>query len=403
LFNTVSGAQRGDLAAFDAASGALLGWNPNGDGDVQALANDGQTVVAGGQLNSVGGVNHQYLAAIDTTTGKATGLDLGLDGSVTAITSGGQTLFIAGGFAHVQGQFRDWLAEFNPSTGQVTSWQPQAQFADNTPEALAVSTGTVYVGGEFSGFNTSKGFVSRRALAAFSRTTGKLTSWNPSADGAVFTLALTGGLIYAGGVFEHIGFTPRNGVAAITAQGSATSWNANVNLTGVVDALQIAGSTVYLGGSFDSLAGQSRVDLAAVTASSGALLPWAPNTTAPFGTVQTLIAGGNTVYVGGNFLQLQGHVGLAPSPPTPEPSPHSGPTSIQAAKSPPWRSRPPAPSTPAAASPTSPAATTTTSPPSPHSQHAARPAIGHCPSREPGRITSWQHRLGPAARRAPGR
>ncbi len=310
-FSSASGAQRGDLAAFDAASGALLGWNPNGDGDVQALANDGHTVVAGGQLNSVGGVNHQYLAAIDTTTGKATSLDLGLDGSVTAIASGGQTLYIAGGFAHVQGQFRDFLAEFNPATGQVTSWQPQAEFADNTPEALAVSTSTVYVGGEFNQLITSRGSVSRRGLAAFARNTGKLTSWNPSADGPVFTLGLAGGLIYAGGLFEHIGFTPRNGVAAITAQGRATSWNANVNLTGQVNALQIAGNTVYLGGSFDTLAGQSRTDLAAVTTSSGALLPWAPNTTPPFGTVQTLLASGNTVYAGGNFLQLQGHTGLA--------------------------------------------------------------------------------------------
>jgi hypothetical protein len=52
------------------------------------------------------------------------------------------------------------------------------------------------------------------------------------------------------------------------------------------------------------VADQSRVDLAAVTITSGDLLPWAPNTTAPFGTAQTLAASGNTVYVGGNFLQL---------------------------------------------------------------------------------------------------
>ncbi len=114
-FDTASGARRGDLAAFDAATGALLGWNPNGDGDVQALANDGHTVVAGGQLNSVGGVNHRYLAAIDTTTGKATSLDLGLDGSVTAIASGGQTLFIAGGgFTDIVGSDHDILAAITP-------------------------------------------------------------------------------------------------------------------------------------------------------------------------------------------------------------------------------------------------------------------------------------------------
>jgi HAMP domain-containing protein len=50
-------------------------------------------------------------------------------------------------------------------------------------------------------------------------------------------------------------FTLRNGVAAITVQGAATRWNANVNLARAVDALQIVGNTVYLG--------QVRAELAA--------------------------------------------------------------------------------------------------------------------------------------------
>src|SRR5262249_46901260 len=272
---------------------------------------DGHTVVAGGQLNSVGGVDHGYLAAIDTTTGKATSLDLGLDGSVTAIANGGQTIFIAGGFAHAQGQARDKVAEFNPSTGQITSWQSQAVFADNIPYAIGVDSSTAYVGGEFSRLITKTGTVTRRGLAAFARNTGRLTSWNPSADGAVFTLALAGSLIYAGGPFEHIGSTPRNGVAAITPNGSATSWNPNVNLPGAVAARQTCGGTVYPSGTCPPRPAHARVALAAVPTSSGAPLPWTPTTAPPFGTVQTLAVSGNTVYVGGNFLRLQGRIGLA--------------------------------------------------------------------------------------------
>jgi hypothetical protein len=78
FFGTVGGTEREHLAAFDAATGALLPWNPNAGGDVDALANDGHTVVAGGQLDSVNGVNDRYLAAIDTTTGMATNFDLGV-------------------------------------------------------------------------------------------------------------------------------------------------------------------------------------------------------------------------------------------------------------------------------------------------------------------------------------
>src|SRR5262249_61756434 len=44
---------------------------------------------------------------------------------------------------------------------------------------------------------------------------------------------------------------------------------------------------------------------------SGALRPWPPNTSPPSAPVQPRPPPGNTVYGGGNFLNLQGHPGLA--------------------------------------------------------------------------------------------
>ena len=63
---------------------------------------------------------------------------------------------------------------------------------------------------------------------------------------------------------------------------------------------------------------------------------------------------GTTVYVGGNFLNLHGHTGLAAFPVGTGTLTPSRPTSTQATKSPPWRPHPMAPAAPTAASPTSP-------------------------------------------------
>ena len=72
--------------------------------------------------------------------------------------------------------------------------------------ALAVSEGVVYAGGYFA----SVGGQVRNYIAAIDASTGALTSWNPNANDEVYALAVGGGVVYAGGSFTTIGEQTRN-------------------------------------------------------------------------------------------------------------------------------------------------------------------------------------------------
>ena len=122
-----------------------------------------------------------------------------------------------------------------------------------------------------------------RLFACFALTIGLVsaestTSWAqdplsnlPSTNGTVNAVAVSGGTIYIGGSFTIVGATPRNNVAAIdSATGAVKAWNPNAD--GAVFALLVNGSTVFAGGSFMNIGGQSRTALAALGATSGKLV-----------------------------------------------------------------------------------------------------------------------------------
>src|SRR5207302_1974316 len=140
----------------------------------------------------------------------------------------------------------------------------------------------------------------RNRIAALRSTTGGATPWNPNANAAVWTLAVSGSTVYAGGSFTAIAGQLRNRVAAVdSTTGSATAWNPNASSD--VFALAVSGSTVYAGGGFLSIGGQARKHLAALDAGTGHATRWNP-APGPLGTVSTIAVGPDgSVWVGGSF------------------------------------------------------------------------------------------------------
>jgi hypothetical protein len=126
------------------------------------------------------------------------------------------------------------------------------------------------------------------------------TSWNPAANGIVYTLKLNGSMLYAGGAFTVIGGENRNRLAALDMSAQASAWNPDSN--GTVYTLGLAGTTIYAGGAFSSMTGQPRANLAAIDA-TGQQLAWNPGSG---GIVYALLPSGTSVYIGGDFTTVAG-------------------------------------------------------------------------------------------------
>jgi hypothetical protein len=178
----------------------------------------------------------------------------------------------------------------------MLAWDPDA---DSVVKTLAVSGTTVYAGGNF----TKIGNQTRNGIAALKATTGNALAWNPDPGGTyhiVYSLAVSGPIIYAGGLFASIGGQTRSNIAALDATtGNALAWDPNADRT--VGTLAVSGPIVYAGGYFAAIGGQPRNRIAALDATTGNALAWNPNAD---DVVYSVAAGKTTVYVGGWFKSI---------------------------------------------------------------------------------------------------
>ena len=135
-FSEIDSQARDHLAALDATTGAVQGWNPGADGAVSAIGKAGSSVFVGGEFDAIGGSPRTYLAAVDAATGTATSWDPVLDGSVECLLVSGQTLFVGGGFGTVDGLPIRSLAAFD--LGGTTAVPPGGDRTQTVQMAAAI-------------------------------------------------------------------------------------------------------------------------------------------------------------------------------------------------------------------------------------------------------------------------
>ena len=315
-FTHVGGAARDGLAHVLSGGSVDPSFVPNPEltevRTVSALALSGGALYIGGDFTKVNGTARNGLAAVNTSDGSLTGFNPApSSGSVQiqalAVASG--VLYAGGSFTEMGGQARAGLAAFTVSTGALTSWAPQATGIFPTVRALAVSGSTIYLAGYFDHISGEP----RSGFAAVD-TSGVLQPWNPEASGCAtpgLALAVSATAVYVGGCFTSIGGQARVSFAALDpTTAKATSWNPEVS-GGTVEGIAVSGSTVYASGSFTGIGGQARNGLAALDAGTAAASGWNPNlnlNTNPGETteVPALAASGSTVFVGGDFTSVGG-------------------------------------------------------------------------------------------------
>jgi hypothetical protein len=270
------------------------------DGAVNAVVTMGSSTYLGGSFTHAGQYTGGF-ASVPVGGGTPTSLPP-VNGTVNAIVPDGSGgWYVGGSFSSVGSTSISNLVHITSGGSVDTSWTPSP---DQQVDTLALSGGTLYVGGKFA----TIGGASRSNLAALTVATGVATNWDPEPDGEVTDIAVPSGgtTVYAAGSFANVGSSAHAGLAAISAStGSATTWNPNPS-GGAVNALAVSpdGSTVYAGGTFTNIGGNALTRLAAISASTGSSnASWAP---APNSAVNTLALSpdGNTLYVGGTFTLI---------------------------------------------------------------------------------------------------
>jgi PKD repeat protein len=200
----------------------------------------------------------------------------------------GTTVYVAGSFtkARPPGVAAGGAGEIdalNIFAYDITTGDPVASFNHSlNAQGLAIAASPdgsrVYVGGDF----TTVDGASRAHIASFATANNSLTSWSPNIGGQVRALATTAGTVYAGGSFPSAGGQTRASLAAFSATSTTLlDWApaaGGSNATVLAMIMSPDQSRVILAGSFETLSGVSAYGMGSVDASTGAVLPWAANT-----------------------------------------------------------------------------------------------------------------------------
>ena len=310
---------RNNAAAVDASSGYDIGWDPEPNAEVDAISVSSAGLVLGGQFSAVNAVTRNSAAAIGPS-GAVTAWNPNLADSsgpvVNAIAISGSTVYLGGTFTSVENhsgtgsQARSNAAAVDATNGDDTGWNPDPDAAVNT---IAVNGSTVYLGGSFANVTAASGTgtTAQANIAAVNATTGDDSAWNPAVDGPVNAIGVTGGLVYMGGNFQTVNtsLTRRFAASVSASSGTANSWDPEPN--GPVDALAVSGPTVYLGGNFTAIAaiGPSPVTreyIAAVYAENGAPTDGTDTGFSPQagGVVDAIAVTPDALYLGGQFRAI---------------------------------------------------------------------------------------------------
>lgn len=301
---------RNNLAAVDANTGRVTGWNPDANGSVRAMAlsPDNASLYLGGTFTNVGGQYRSRLAVVNLASGAVNRQwSASANDTVWALAVSGNGVYAGGNFTAVKGQARNHLAKLDATTGAPDpNWTPSADQVGGhygSVRGMAFGDGgRLYVGGYFRSINGQP----TGNLVALDPNTGAVDGgFRPNEGNGIQSLAVSGGRVFVGTGDDLEGI---NAFDATTGQLIwSLGYGAHTSPEGDVQAIAVQGDTVYAGGHFTRMHDQLRNRLVAVDAATGTIdSQWAPRISAEGLGVWAIAAYGPHVYVGGDFASVSG-------------------------------------------------------------------------------------------------
>jgi len=263
-----------------------------------AVVDESGNLYIGGIFTLVGDVLANGIAKWDGSRWSALGA--GLRGGVLALAVSGSDVYVGGTFPKDLGNPGNYIAKWDGR-----SWSVLGAEVNGWVSALAVSGGDVYAAGDFT-------MAGGRPANNVAKWNG--TSWSPLGSGidrvsgtpVVFSLAASGGDVYAGGNFKTAGGITVNGIAKWNGSGWSAlgSGMGGVGFPYVLE-LAVSASDVYAGGNFTTAGGIEANHIAKWNGNSWSGLESGLTGGDP-SFVSSLAASGSEVYAGGTFTTAGG-------------------------------------------------------------------------------------------------
>jgi len=337
---------RHNVAAFDRATGDLLPWNPDANGEVFSLALTGGKVYLGGAFTQVGATARSKFAAVDPTSGAVNSTITVTAGATINVIKVGPNgnLFLGGAFGKINGSTRSRLAEITTAGALVSTWKPNvAQYYGDTtlcpprcnPVVFTIDFSTdgstVYFGGHFGLVNgVQRNEAASVAIADPSScaTAACVSAWNPSIfsprncptckqveTSRVYALHVTSTRAYTCGGYFRVNYTASQSTAITRYNVTAFNLTDGTVLPrstfdaeddGDTPGCDLRNNVLYIGGHFNfvgkacpctSTNSATRHHVAAVNATTGDVLAWNPGANSNHG-VYTITADPNSASVG---------------------------------------------------------------------------------------------------------
>jgi hypothetical protein len=311
------------VAAFNRTTGAPLAFAPKLNGAVWAIATspDNKWVVIGGDFTTVNGLKRNHIAMFSVATGRLVAAWApSVATRVKAIAIFGNSVFFGGSFGRVGTTVRNRLAAVRLIQGDLLPWNPNA---DDDVYAIDLSdNGTrVFVGGPFTTINGkdhySLAMVNNGNGNAFAMpAAAAIPKPKPGCTTRVKDIDTLGTKVFVSNGGDGRGCY--DGVLAADATTGKLLWQ-NTCL-GATEAIKAIGNWVYKGshahncsssGAFPD--GTGTHYLLVESGIDGKIGPWFPKTDAnPNSTTQVgplaFASGGDDLWVGGDFLNVNGKV-----------------------------------------------------------------------------------------------
>lgn len=265
------------------------GWDTsfttNGaDNQVNAIVPDGTgDYYIGGEFGSVQGVAASGVAKWDAQTQTWKALGSGVNGEVYAIAINGNDIYVGGAFSMAGGSPARNVAKWNG-----TSWSPLASGlgqGTHIVRAIAIHNGEVFIGGNFtvSDGSPANGIV-RWDGTSFSSVGNFL--------GQVRSLASAGGFLYASGNVAHVA---GNSYGVIRWDGTEwASFGTSPQSSSTVNAIAVNGNDLYFVGNQIVIPGQQSAQVARFDGTNWTRMAFFSN-----GIVNAVAVVNGEVHVGG--------------------------------------------------------------------------------------------------------